>query len=128
MSRRARAASSSRLIFSLALPLNVLWLLEPQRLLEAIFGEATWTVSDRFDITVGGAADFPEWEPTEPWSENVSSYAVDDGEQLLLFDPLAVPSELVGELGHIPGVELVPLARAHWGIQKPGRFGSFQRM
>ena len=27
--------------------------------------------------------------------ENVSSYAIDDGERLLLFDPLAVPSELV---------------------------------
>jgi hypothetical protein len=35
----------------------------------------------------------PEWRPTEPWSENVSFYAIDDGE-LLLFDPLAVPSEL----------------------------------
>jgi len=32
--------------------------------------------------------------PTEPWSENVSSYAIDDGEQLLLFDPLAVPREI----------------------------------
>jgi len=30
----------------------------------------------------------------EPWSENVSSYGFDDGERLLLFDPLAVPSEL----------------------------------
>jgi photosystem II stability/assembly factor-like uncharacterized protein len=38
-----------------------------------------------------------QWRPTEPWSENVSSYAIDDGERLLLFDPLAVPSEL-GEL------------------------------
>jgi glyoxylase-like metal-dependent hydrolase (beta-lactamase superfamily II) len=36
----------------------------------------------------------PEWTPDEPWSENVSSYAIDDGERLLLFDPLAVPSEL----------------------------------
>jgi glyoxylase-like metal-dependent hydrolase (beta-lactamase superfamily II) len=40
-------------------------------------------------------APHPDWEPTEPWSENVSSYAIDDGERLLLFDPLAVPSELV---------------------------------
>jgi glyoxylase-like metal-dependent hydrolase (beta-lactamase superfamily II) len=40
-------------------------------------------------------APHPEWRPTEPWSENVSSYAIDDGERLLLFDPLAVPSELV---------------------------------
>ena len=37
----------------------------------------------------------PEWRPTEPWSENVSSYAIDDGERLLLFDPLAVPGELI---------------------------------
>jgi hypothetical protein len=40
-------------------------------------------------------APHPRWEATEPWSENVSSYAIDDGERLLLFDPLAVPSELV---------------------------------
>jgi glyoxylase-like metal-dependent hydrolase (beta-lactamase superfamily II) len=39
-------------------------------------------------------APHPEWRPTEPWSENVSSYAIDDGERLLLFDPLSVPSEL----------------------------------
>jgi glyoxylase-like metal-dependent hydrolase (beta-lactamase superfamily II) len=39
-------------------------------------------------------APHPDWEPTEPWSENVSSYAIDDGERLLLFDPLAVPTEL----------------------------------
>jgi glyoxylase-like metal-dependent hydrolase (beta-lactamase superfamily II) len=36
----------------------------------------------------------PQWEPTEPWDQNVSSYAIDDGERLLLFDPLAVPSEI----------------------------------
>jgi glyoxylase-like metal-dependent hydrolase (beta-lactamase superfamily II) len=39
-------------------------------------------------------APHPAWRPTEPWSENVSSYAIDDGERLLLFDPLAVPREL----------------------------------
>ena len=39
-------------------------------------------------------APHPAWGSTEPWSENVSSYAIDDGERLLLFDPLAVPSEL----------------------------------
>ena len=39
-------------------------------------------------------APHPAWVATEPWSENVSSYAIDDGEKLLLFDPLAVPSEL----------------------------------
>jgi len=36
----------------------------------------------------------PDWEPSEPWDANVSSYAIDDGERLLLFDPLAVPNEI----------------------------------
>jgi glyoxylase-like metal-dependent hydrolase (beta-lactamase superfamily II) len=36
----------------------------------------------------------PQWEPTEPWDQNVSSYALDDGERLLLFDPLRVPLEI----------------------------------
>ena len=40
-------------------------------------------------------APHPGWRPTEPWSENVASYAIDDGDRLLLFDPLAVPSELL---------------------------------
>ena len=36
----------------------------------------------------------PGWQESEPWDPNVSSYAIDDGERLLLFDPLGVPSEL----------------------------------
>ncbi len=40
-------------------------------------------------------APHPEWRSSEPWDRNVSSYALDDGERLLLFDPLGVPSELV---------------------------------
>ena len=39
-------------------------------------------------------APHPEWESTEPWGPEVSSYAVDDGERLLFFDPIAPPSEL----------------------------------
>jgi len=39
-------------------------------------------------------ASHPAWEPTEPWDQNVSSYAIDDGERLLLFDPLGVPPEI----------------------------------
>ena len=39
----------------------------------------------------------PGWREGEPWDPNVSSYAIDDGERLLLFDPLAVPSE-IGDL------------------------------
>jgi glyoxylase-like metal-dependent hydrolase (beta-lactamase superfamily II) len=36
----------------------------------------------------------PDWTPSEPWTEAVSSYAIDDGRRLLLFDPLAVPSKI----------------------------------
>jgi glyoxylase-like metal-dependent hydrolase (beta-lactamase superfamily II) len=36
----------------------------------------------------------PDWQPGEPWDKEVSSYAIDDGERLLLFDPLGLPSEL----------------------------------
>jgi glyoxylase-like metal-dependent hydrolase (beta-lactamase superfamily II) len=35
-----------------------------------------------------------QWRSTEPWGPEVSSYATDDGERLLLFDPLAVPGEI----------------------------------
>jgi pimeloyl-ACP methyl ester carboxylesterase len=40
----------------------------------------------------------PEWIPGEPWQPKhrvVSSYAIDDGERLLLFDPVAPPDEIV---------------------------------
>ena len=40
-------------------------------------------------------APHPDWEPSEPWQQEVSSYAIDDGDRLLLFDPLDPPSELV---------------------------------
>jgi tetratricopeptide (TPR) repeat protein len=39
-------------------------------------------------------APHPGWEPSEPWEQEVSSYAIDDGERLLLFDPLGLPSEI----------------------------------
>ena len=39
-------------------------------------------------------APHPHWRPDEPWDRNVSSYAMDDGERLLLFDPLDVPGEI----------------------------------
>jgi glyoxylase-like metal-dependent hydrolase (beta-lactamase superfamily II) len=39
-------------------------------------------------------APHPEWRSSEPWDPNVSSYAIDDGERLLLFDPIAPPSEI----------------------------------
>jgi glyoxylase-like metal-dependent hydrolase (beta-lactamase superfamily II) len=41
-------------------------------------------------------APHPDWKPTDGgpdgWGQDVSSYAIDDGERLLLFDPLALPS------------------------------------
>jgi len=40
-------------------------------------------------------APHPDWQPGEAWPQDVSSYALDDGTQLLLFDPLAVPDELL---------------------------------
>jgi glyoxylase-like metal-dependent hydrolase (beta-lactamase superfamily II) len=39
-------------------------------------------------------ASHPDWRPTEPWDQNVSSYAIDDGRRLLFFDPIDPPSEL----------------------------------
>ncbi|HVA31963.1 MAG TPA: MBL fold metallo-hydrolase [Gaiellaceae bacterium] len=36
----------------------------------------------------------PAWKPGEEWGRMVSSYAIDDGDRLLLFDPLAPPSEI----------------------------------
>jgi glyoxylase-like metal-dependent hydrolase (beta-lactamase superfamily II) len=35
-----------------------------------------------------------EWQEDEPWDQNVSSYAIDDGERLLVFDPIAPPREI----------------------------------
>jgi glyoxylase-like metal-dependent hydrolase (beta-lactamase superfamily II) len=40
-------------------------------------------------------APHPGWTPDQWWPQDVSSYAVDDGARLLLFDPLAVPEEIL---------------------------------
>jgi len=40
-------------------------------------------------------APHPHWTPAERWPQVVSSYALDDGERLLFFDPLAVPDALL---------------------------------
>jgi glyoxylase-like metal-dependent hydrolase (beta-lactamase superfamily II) len=50
-------------------------------------------------------APHPQWAPGANWPREVSSYAVDDGERLLLFDPLAVPDALLA-LGRKPVVVL----------------------
>lgn len=36
----------------------------------------------------------PQWRESEPWDPNVSSYAIDDGERLLVFDPIAPPEDI----------------------------------
>jgi glyoxylase-like metal-dependent hydrolase (beta-lactamase superfamily II) len=36
----------------------------------------------------------PEWNERQWWGPSVSSYAIDDGARLLLFDPLALPAEI----------------------------------
>lgn len=40
-------------------------------------------------------APHPDWTPDEPWPQEVSSLAIDDGKRLLLVDPLAVPGEIL---------------------------------
>ena len=39
-------------------------------------------------------APHPDWKPGEDWDRTVSSYAIVDDDRLLLFDPLALPSEI----------------------------------
>jgi glyoxylase-like metal-dependent hydrolase (beta-lactamase superfamily II) len=39
-------------------------------------------------------APHPEWTPDEHWPKVVSSYAIDDGEHLVLFDPVTPPREI----------------------------------
>jgi hypothetical protein len=56
-------------------------------------------------------APHPDWTPGERWPQEVSSYAIDDGERLLLFDPLAVPDEL---LALAPEREPVIVLTAPW--------------
>ena len=40
-------------------------------------------------------APHPDWTAAERWPREVSSYAIDDGARLLLFDPQSVPDELL---------------------------------
>lgn len=42
-------------------------------------------------------AHHPDWREGADWGPEVSSFAIDDGERLLLFDPIA-PSSLIDEL------------------------------
>jgi glyoxylase-like metal-dependent hydrolase (beta-lactamase superfamily II) len=39
-------------------------------------------------------APHPDWKPGANWDQIVSSYAIDNGDRLLLFDPVAPPNEI----------------------------------
>jgi glyoxylase-like metal-dependent hydrolase (beta-lactamase superfamily II) len=56
-------------------------------------------------------APHPDWSPDAPWDQAVSSYAIDDGERLLLFDPIAVPGQ-IEEL--VPSRETAIVLTAPW--------------
>jgi glyoxylase-like metal-dependent hydrolase (beta-lactamase superfamily II) len=56
-------------------------------------------------------APHPAWSEDQWWPQLVSSYALDDGERLLLFDPLAVPEEI---LALAAGREPVVVLTAPW--------------
>jgi glyoxylase-like metal-dependent hydrolase (beta-lactamase superfamily II) len=55
-------------------------------------------------------APHPEWDDSV-WPQLVSSYAIDDGERLLLFDPIATPAEI---LARADGRELVVALTNPW--------------
>jgi hypothetical protein len=56
-------------------------------------------------------SEHPEWAEGEPWDKVVSSYAIEDDERLLLFDPLAVPGEIEERANRR---ELVVVLTAPW--------------
>src|SRR5262245_58997432 len=53
-----------------------------------------------------------DWRSSEPWDQNVSSYAIDDGNRLQLFDPLGVPDEIEARVED-PGAAIVLTAPWH---------------
>jgi glyoxylase-like metal-dependent hydrolase (beta-lactamase superfamily II) len=60
-------------------------------------------------------APHPEWRPPGEWNhETVSSYAIDDGDHLLLFDPLAVPGEIEERAG---GRETAIVLTSPWHVR-----------
>jgi hypothetical protein len=49
-------------------------------------------------------APHPDWKPGEEWDERVSSYAIDDGERLLLVDQAVVAGDALIDRGN--GLEI----------------------
>jgi len=56
-------------------------------------------------------AQHPEWQEGQAWGPEVSSYAIDDGAHVLLFDPVTVPDE-IAQLAE--SRELVVVLTAPW--------------
>ena len=65
-------------------------------------------------------APHPEWKASDEWDELVSSYTIDDGARLLLFDPLALDAELE-ELAARRETVIVLTSLARAGYTEPGR-------
>ena len=68
-------------------------------------------------------APHPDWESSEPWGQEVSSYAIDDGKRLLLFDPLGVPNE-IEELAAERETAIVLTSPGPSGIRRPSSSSS----
>ena len=70
-------------------------------------------------------APHPDWRASEPRDQNVSSYGMEDGERLLLFDPIA-PSEIESLAAERETAVVLTCLRArHAGPGRaPGRAGA----
>jgi hypothetical protein len=63
-------------------------------------------------------APHPQWTADQPWPHEVSSYAIDDGSRVLLFDPLAVPEELL-ETEVVARLEVAAWSTSAAGCRSP---------
>ena len=68
-------------------------------------------------------APHPDWTPDERWPQEVSSYALDDGERLLFFDPLAVPDALLALAGEREPVIVLTAPRPDTAQDLIDRYG-----
>ena len=73
-------------------------------------------------------APHPQWESGAPWGPEVSSYAIDDGERLLFFDPIAPPSELEALAGRPRDGDRPHLSVARARLPGPRRAARLARL
>jgi glyoxylase-like metal-dependent hydrolase (beta-lactamase superfamily II) len=70
-------------------------------------------------------APHPDWKAGEGWDQIVSSYAIADGERLLLFDPLALPGEIEAlAAGREAAIVLTNPWHARDALDLAGRLGA----